>query len=138
QRGRHCRERHELHRRGHAGTTSTGMPLSTAFPEMTSNNSSSASRLELTPAWLEAIDICTPGTSCPHPCGRLTTPGIIASVTSTSATTAPTRDDTFAERPSARPTRVASSGLTWSVHWALPFTSTLTLCIQELFDRRWR
>ena len=40
--------------------------------------------------------------------------------------------------PSARPSRAASSGWTWSVQRGLPFTSTSTLCIHELFERRSR
>src|SRR5439155_6903871 len=92
----------QVERRAHAGTTSTGMPLSTALPDSTSNSSSSASRLEFTPAWAVATAISTPGRSWPHPCGRQTTPGMTASVTSTAASKVPVRDDTRATPPSAR------------------------------------
>ena len=58
------------------------------------------------------------------------------SVTSTSAVTSPTRLRTDALPPSTTPSSAASSGLICKVQRALPLTSTSTLCIHELFDRR--
>ena len=60
------------------------------------------------------------------------------SVTSTGTRTSPTRDRTMASSPSARPRAAASSGWSWAVQRGLPFTSTDTLCIQELLERRSR
>ena len=54
----------------------TGRPLNAAFPLATSIASSSDNRFTLTPACSRATSICTPGTSCPHPWGNETTPGI--------------------------------------------------------------
>ena len=68
----------------------------------------------------------------------LTTPGMIASVTSTGTSTSPVSDQIRAWAPSSRPSRSASPGLTQSVQRSLPFTSGVRLCIQELFERSWR
>ena len=70
------------------GASSTGMPFSTALPEGTSTAISSASRLLLAPGCAAATSSCASGSSWPQPCGMLTTPGMIASVTSTGTSTA--------------------------------------------------
>ena len=69
------------------GASSTGIPFSTALPESASSSSSSASMLLLVPGVLggDPHELGPPGASWPQPWGRLTTPGMIASVTSTGA-----------------------------------------------------
>src|SRR5260370_22403513 len=121
---------------GHAGTTSTGMPFTTALPEISSTRWPGASRLLLTPGCSRATDSRTPSTVWPHPWGRETTPGIISSETSMGTSSAPASERTRATRPSSTPTRRAASGAMASVRRSLPFMSTLTLCIHELLERR--
>src|SRR5581483_4787030 len=65
------------------GESCTGIPFSTALPDSTSNSCSSASTLLLVPPCSEATDRPVPSTAWPQPWGRLTTPGMISSVTST-------------------------------------------------------
>ena len=80
-----------------------------------------------------------PGASWPQPCGMLTTPGMIASVTSTgTCTLARARADDAPVRRRASPRRAASSGCTCAVQRGLPFASSGRLCIHELFERRSR
>jgi hypothetical protein len=63
--------------------TVTGMPLSTPLPDGSSINVGGDSTLVLAPGELLVTDIRVPGLPCPQPCGIDTTPGLIASVTST-------------------------------------------------------
>ena len=73
---------------------------------------SSASRLLFAPAWAAATSILASGSSWPQPCGMLTTPGMIASVTSTGTSIEPrsevTRDP--ARRPRGRGARRRRDG----------------------------
>src|SRR6185436_1939489 len=122
----------------YAGATCTGIPLRTALPESGSTALRDDNTLLLTPACAAATARSTPSTSCPHPCGRLTTPRITASVTSTGTTTVPTADSTRAGSPCTSSRASVSSGWMCNVQRGLPFTSTSRLCIHELFDRRSR
>src|SRR5690606_38987862 len=120
--------------RGQAGRTVTGTPLKIAFPLGTSTTESSVSVLAFTPACALATDWALP--SCPPPCGRLTTPGMIDSVGSTGTVNVPAAELTTA-RPSS-PSRSASAGWICNVHVFEPLTSVDTLCSQLLLDRRCR
>ena len=117
----------------------TGMPFSTALPESGSTSASSARTLAFTPAWRAATPSRAPSASWPQPWGRLTTPvrmslgdldghGHLAHPRG--------RPRRRRHRPGRR--RSASYGCTCSVQRGRPFTSTSTLCIQELFERRSR
>ena len=85
-----------------------------------------------------ATDISMPGRSWPQPCGMLTTPGAMSSVTSTVNSTSPTRDVTWPAHRPPGPAGRRRPRLTRSVHSGLPFTSVGTLCIHELLVRRCR
>ena len=63
----------------------TGIPLRTALPDSGSSTSASVSRLEFTPGGPRPPRAARPSRSWPQPWGRLTTPGVIPSVTSNSA-----------------------------------------------------
>ena len=67
-----------------AGTMSTGVPFNAALPDTASTRRSSATSLKLAPGLMCASPNCVPGRSCPQPCGRLATPGIIESLAWTS------------------------------------------------------
>jgi len=77
-----------------------------------------------------------PSTSWPHPWGRLQTPGITVSVTSTLAVTAPRARAELGRLAVDQP-RVARRrpGGPGACRRALPLTSTGRLCIHELFER---
>ena len=115
----------------------TGMPFSAPLPDGSSTNVGGESALVFTPGELLATDMRVPGLPCPHPCGIDTTPGLIASVTSTGALISPAADFTVTTSLSAMPHRAASSGWISNVHRSLPFISAGTLCSQVLFDRKW-
>ena len=100
------------------GSSSTGIPFSTALPESGSIRSERARTLLFEPACSRATVSSTPSPSWPQPWGMLTTPGITASVTSTGTSIDPASELTRAGSPSASPRRSASSGLTCAVHWA--------------------
>ena len=121
-----------------AAATSTGIPWRTALPESGSITVSSARMLLFTPGCAAATLWRMPGRSWPQPWGRLTTPGITTSVTSTVATNLPTRDSTSACAPSTMSRSRASSGWIWRVQRSFPVISIGTLCIQLLLERRWR
>src|SRR3954447_26035188 len=92
--------------------------------------------LGLTPGELLATDNWVPGLSCPQPCGIDTTPGLIASVTSTGTLISPDSDFTVTMSSSLMLRRAASSGCINRVQRSLPFIRAGTLCSHELFDRR--
>ena len=81
---------------------------------------SSASMLLFAPACAAATLILASGSSWPQPCGMLTTPGMIPSVTSTGTSIEPRSDVTCARPPSSSPSRSASSGWTCAVQRSLP------------------
>ena len=68
-----------------------------------------------TPRWALATLSRVSSMSWPHPCGRLTTPGIISSLTSTSTSIDRAPLAIRARPPSARPSRDASVALTRAV-----------------------
>ena len=121
-----------------AGCSSTGIPLSTDVPDSGSIARSSANTFEFTPACSAATRIWAPGRSWPQPCGRLTTPGRIASVTSTGATTSPDPRGDPRGAAVGQSERVGIVGVHLQRAARLPFTSTLMLCIHELLLRRCR
>src|SRR5690606_14319709 len=65
--------------RRHAGATSTSIPFTTALFDSGSTSRPGARRLLFTPGWRRATPRRVSSLSCPQPCGRLTTPGIISS-----------------------------------------------------------
>ena len=85
-----------------------------------------ASRLMLTPACSRATDSRVPGRSWPQPCGRLTTPRRISSLTSTTALDRRRLRRDPGRRPVGQ-TALAPRrrGWTISVQRGLPFTSTV-------------
>mmetsp|Transcript_45703 Transcript_45703/g.80571 ORF Transcript_45703/g.80571 Transcript_45703/m.80571 type:complete len:228 (-) Transcript_45703:11-694(-) len=120
-------------RRAQAGAISTATPPSTALPESGSRAASSSSAFMFTPGRSRATPSRTPSRSCPQPCGRLTTPGLMSALRSTRATSSPTALLTLAN--SARPSRSASAGCTSRVQRSGPLASTGRLCIQLLPER---
>jgi len=77
----------------------------------------------LAPGCAAATASRVPARSWPKPWGRLTTPGRIASVTESGATTDPARDAIRTRVPSARPRAAASAGDIISVQRSAPFIS---------------
>ena len=121
------------------GTTATGIPLSTALPESASTCALVGEQVRVD-AGVRAGD-AQPRAAArrgPSRAGARRRPAMTASVTSTGASSAPARLSTRAGAPSARPSRAASSGCTWSVQRSGPETSSSRLCIHELFERSWR
>ena len=114
------------------------MPFSAPLPDGSSMNVGGDRMLVFTPGESLAIAIRVPGLPWPQPCGIDTTPGMIASVTSTGTSMCPPDDVTVTRSPVATPRLVASSSCISSVQRSLPFISGPTLCSHELFDRRWR
>src|SRR6266568_7486064 len=116
------------------GLIVTGTPLNTAFPDGTSTMDSLVNVFALTPGCWAATCWVLP--ACPQPCGRLTTPGMIASVGSTSTISSPVVERTSACSP--RQYRDTSVGWTCRVHRLLPPSRDGTLCSQLLLERSWR
>src|SRR5260221_771575 len=85
------------------GATVTGIALRMALPETGSSPWSDTRRFMFTPECSAATRICDPDCPCPQPCGRLTTPGIIASVTRTGAVSDATEEVIAAGAPSTSP-----------------------------------
>jgi hypothetical protein len=61
-----------------AAVTVTGMPLRAPFPDGSSMKFGGDNTFVLTPGALFATAILVPGLPWPHPCGIVTTPGLIA------------------------------------------------------------
>ena len=122
-----------------AGATSTGMPFSTAVPDSSSIEQLVGQQVGVHAGVaaghpeLDARQVVAPPVRDAHRAragsGRSPRPA---------ASTDPTREVTVARPAASRPSRSASSGWTCRVQRGLPFTSTSTLCIHELFERRSR
>ena len=101
-------------------STVTGMPLRTALPDSGSNSCLVGEHVGVDARRARRRRAsATPGRSWPHPCGRLTTPGMIASVTSTGDVDRADPRRHLRPAPSARPSAAASSGWTCSVQRGL-------------------
>ena len=123
------------------GPTSTGMPLSTALPESGSNEHLVGQQVAVHAGVARRPPpSCDARRSWPQPCGMLTTPGRMR-VGDLDRAHAPDptrdRDPGRARRRRGRAGRRRRGGRA-AVQRGLPFTSTSTLCIHELFDRRSR
>ena len=82
--------------------TVTGMPLSAPLPDGSSMNVGGDSTLAFTPGEPFAIDILVPSLPWPQPCGIDTTPGMIASVTSTGTSMRPQAEVTVSSEEAGR------------------------------------
>ena len=116
------------------------MPFRTAFPETGSICDSSARMLLLAPACAAATVSLASGSSCPQPCGMLTTPGHHrVGDLDRDHDRAGAPSVTCAGSPSASPSRCGVVGVhVQRCSGPCPPRAFGMLCIQELFERSWR